>query len=266
MQNRCMERPGQDVTRVLGRASAPLRQWERLRLRTRPPAIGEILIVLTLMVVYDRLRTLAAVDPTAAVGHGLAILHDETLLHLRFEDGLNAWLAGQAFLRDLAADYYQFVHETVALSVLAICYVRRPSVYRSARNALVLTNVIGLVVFALYPVAPPRLLPGSQFVDVVAAAGFGASHGAITADQYGAMPSLHLAWATWAALTVWAMTRRRSLRVLVVAHVVLTGLIVIATGNHYVFDVAVGTMLGAATAAVTGLLPRRNTAALPELA
>lgn len=266
MQNRCMERPGQEGATLLGPGPAPLRHRGRLRLRTRPPVIGEVLIVLTLMVVYDRCRSLAAVDATAAVDHGRAILFDETLLHLRFEDGLNAWLAGQAFLRDLAADYYQFVHETVALSVLAICYVRRPSVYRRARNALVLTNVIGLLVFALYPVAPPRLLPGSQFVDVVAAAGFGASHGAITADQYGAMPSLHLAWATWAALTVWAMTRRRWLRVLVVAHVVLTGLIVIATGNHYVFDVAVGTMLGAATAVVTGLLMRRNTAPLPELA
>ena len=45
-------------------------------------------------------------------------------------------------LRDLAADYYQFMHEAIALSILAICYLRRPSVYRSARNALVLTNVV----------------------------------------------------------------------------------------------------------------------------
>lgn len=262
-----MKRLGQERARFLGRGPASLlRQWRQLRLRTRPPVIGELLLVLALVVVYDRLRSLAAVDATAAVDHGLAVLHDETLLHLRFEDSLNAWLAGHEFLRDLAADYYQFVHETVALVVLAICYIRRPSVYRPARNALVLTNVVGLVVFALYPVAPPRLLTGSQFVDIVAAAGFGANHGAMTADQYGAMPSLHLAWATWAAITVCAMSRRRWLRMLAVTHVVLTGLIVIATGNHYVLDVAVGAMLGGATAGVTGLLARHDPAPVPELA
>jgi membrane-associated phospholipid phosphatase len=231
-------------------------------MRARPPLIGEILIVAALMVVYDRLRSLAAVDVPVAVDHGWAILQHEMSLHLRIEDSLNAWLAGQAFLRNALADYYQFMHETIALGVLAICYIRRPSVYRSARSALVLTNVVGLVTYALYPVAPPRLLPGSGFVDLVAQAGYGASHGAITADQYGAMPSLHLAWATWAALTVFAMTRRWWLRALLWAHVALTGFIVIATGNHYVLDVAVGMSLGVLSALATSLLRRRPTTAL----
>jgi membrane-associated phospholipid phosphatase len=236
---------------------ASVRRFRQLRLRKRPLLIGELLIVAALMVVYDRLRSWAPVDVTVAVDHGLAILRLEMSLHLRVEDGLNTWLAGQPVLRYLAADYYQFMHETVALSVLAICYLRRPAVYRSARNALVLTNVVGLVLYALYPVAPPRLLPDAGFVDLVARAGFGASHGAITADQYGAMPSLHLAWATWATLTVFAMTRRWWLRALLCAHVAMTAFIVVATGNHYVFDVVVGMTLGVTSALVTGLLVRR---------
>ncbi|GAB7004883.1 hypothetical protein JCM18899A_23560 [Nocardioides sp. AN3] len=254
------------VSAFLSEHVAPRRRWRLLRQRTRPLLIGELLIIVALVVVYDRLRSLAEVRVPFAVEHGWAILHDEMSLHLRIEDGLNTWLAGQALLRELCADYYQFMHETVALSVLAICYVKRPKVYRPARNAIVLTNVIGLVVYALYPVAPPRLLPGSGFVDLVARAGYGASHGAITADQYGAMPSLHLAWATWAALTVFAMTRRRWLHALMVVHVGLTGFIVIATGNHYVFDVLVGMALGIASALATGLLMRRTAEPLAELA
>ncbi|GAA1963341.1 hypothetical protein GCM10009798_24170 [Nocardioides panacihumi] len=233
-------------------------QWSRGR--RRPPLIGELLIVAALVVIYDRLRSLAPVDVSLAVAHGQEILRLETTLHLRVEEGVNTWLAGQPVLRDLAADYYQFMHETIALSILAICYLRRPAVYRPARNALVLTNVVGLVIYAFYPVAPPRLLPDSGFVDLVAQAGFGSNHGAITADQYGAVPSLHLAWATWAALTVVAMTRRWWLRTLMGVHVALTATIVVATGNHYVFDVAVGTTLGAAAALAVGLVARRTAA------
>ncbi len=131
------------VSAFLSEHVAPRRRWRLLRQRTRPLLIGELLIIVALVVVYDRLRSLAEVRVPFAVEHGWAILHDEMSLHLRIEDGLNTWLAGQALLRELCADYYQFMHETVALSVLAICYVKRPKVYRPARNAIVLTNVIG---------------------------------------------------------------------------------------------------------------------------
>ena len=87
-------------------------------------------------------------------------------------------------------------------------------------------------------VAPPRLLPGAGFVDSVAAAGFGSSHGVSHADLYGALPSLHLAWATWVAVTGLTLTRRRLPRLLLAAYPILTAIVVIGTANHYVLDVA----------------------------
>ena len=62
---------------------------------------------------------------------------------------------------------------------------------------LVWINGLGMAVFLVLPVMPPRLLPGTSYLDQVAAAGFGSDHGGpVTADQYAAMPSLHIAWAT----------------------------------------------------------------------
>lgn len=214
------------------------------------------MVIAALLVVYDRVRSLAEVHSSVADSHGWAILDAESALHLRIEDGLNSWLTGQGFIRALAVDYYQYLHLTVALAVLVVCYVRCPAAYRPVRNALVLTNVVALVVFALYPAAPPRLLPGAGFVDSVADAGFGSSHGPIPADQYGALPSLHLAWATWVAITGFTITRRRLPRVLFVVHPILTALVVVATANHYVLDVASGALLGIAAAWASGLLPR----------
>src|ERR1019366_347844 len=77
----------------------------------------------------------------------------------------------------------------------------RPDIYRRLRNDLVLANLIGFVVFWAYPVAPPRMMAG--FVDVVVkAGGLGAWHGASIkhADQFAAMPSMHLGYAVWCSL------------------------------------------------------------------
>ena len=231
-----------------------VRAWVRVVARARPPLPGELVLVAALLVLYDRLRSVAGVRPSVAVAHGWDILDVEGAVHLRLEGALNAWLTGQGVLRTLAVDYYQFLHLGVAMAVLAVCYLRRPDVYRPARNALVLTNVVGLAAFAAYPAAPPRLLPHAGFVDSVAAAGFGVGHGPILADQYGAMPSLHLAWATWVAVTGFALARRWLLRSLFLAHPVLTAIAVVSTGNHYLLDVAGGIVLGLVAAWASGLL------------
>jgi LmbE family N-acetylglucosaminyl deacetylase/membrane-associated phospholipid phosphatase len=226
----------------------------RTLVRTRPRLLGEVAVVVGLLVVYDRVRSMVSVHPSVAVSHGRAILHAESALNVEVEHAVNAWLTEHAALATLAVGYYQFLHLAAALTILAVCYRYRPVVYRPARNALVLTNVVGLAVFALYPTAPPRLLPGAGFVDTVADVGFGTDHGPIPADQYGALPSLHLAWATWVAVAGFAMTRRRLLRAGLVAHPLLTGLAVVATANHYVLDVASGMLLGVVAAWTTGLL------------
>src|SRR4051812_46712147 len=169
----------------------------RRPVRRRPRLVGELAVVLVLLVVYDHLRARAAVRTSIALSHGRAVLDAERALHLDIEHAVNGWLSSHDPVRLLAVGYYQYLHIGIALTVLAGCYIWRPAGYRRARNALVLTNVVGLAVFALYPTAPPRLLPGAGFVDSVAQTGF-ASHGPVAADQYGALPSLHLAWATWA--------------------------------------------------------------------
>ena len=133
--------------------------------------------------------------------------------------------------------------------------------YRRARNALLGINLVGLVTFLLYPVAPPRLLPGGGFVDIVATSGtWGAWEAGGTlgahANEFGSLPSLHAAWALWVALTVTSMTTNRWLRSLGWAHLAMTFVVVVVTGNHYVADVLAGV---ATTAAVWVVVPRLAT-------
>jgi PAP2 superfamily len=220
----------------------------------RPRLIGEVVIVLILVRGYDYVRSFAATRRGLAQHAGDWLVGVERHLHILVEPTFNHWLNDHTFVQTAAAYWYQFAHLTVTLIVVAWCYWRHPEVYRRARNALVLTNVVGLVVFVVLPVMPPRLLPGGGFFDSVADAGLGSSPGGpVAADQYAAMPSLHLAWATWTAIVGVVLVRERW-RWLWVAYPVLTTLVVVATGNHYLLDAVAGTFVALAAASVSGLL------------
>lgn len=228
---------------------------ERRIRRRRPLLVGELVVVLCLLRVYDLARAHAEVRRTAAIAHGETILRLEGWLHLDIERAVNIWTTRHQELSLLASHLYQFLHIPVTLSVLAWCWLLRPELYRRARNALVLVNITGLAVFLLLPVAPPRLLPDSGFVDAVAAAGFGTTHsaGPVDADQYGAMPSLHMAWAVWSAVVAYWLVRRQLLKVVWVVYPLLITVIVVMTANHYLLDLVAGAGVAAAALATSGL-------------
>jgi hypothetical protein len=230
----------------------PLLLVRAIGARRRPHVLGELLVVLCLLRVYDLARGHGAVRQVQALSHGETIMRIERALHIDVEHGLNLWVTSHRLLSLVASDLYQFAHVTVTLSVLAWCWWRRPDLYRAGRNALVGINLVGLAVFFLLPVAPPRLLPGYGFVDAVAAAGFGTTHGGpVPADQYGALPSLHLAWAVWATVMVMRMLPVSRWRRLVWLYPAAVTAIVVVTGNHYLLDAVAGTAVALSALAAT---------------
>jgi hypothetical protein len=211
---------------------------------TRTRLWVEALVIAWLCWVYDAINNLAPLRVHAALAHGWGVLHLERSLGLDPELTLNHWLTHHHTLGLLLSDYYDNAHFIVTLGLLGWLWYRRADIYRPLRNTLVAINVLGLAVFWLYPTAPPRLLPGSGFNDVVAATGaFGGWHTgslATVANQFAALPSLHMAWAVWCSLVVWSMSKRLSVRCLAVLYPCITCLAVLATGNHYLFDVLAG--------------------------
>lgn len=236
--------------------------------RRRPALLGELLVVLCLLKVYDLARAAADVRRTAALGHGRAILHVEGLLRIGVEQAANVWTGDHRSLALAASNVYQYAHLPVTLGVLTLVWLRRPDLYRAARNALVAINVCGLTVFLLFPVAPPRLLPGGGFVDVVSDAGLGTSHsGPIHADQYGAMPSLHVAWAVWSTIVVLRLLAGRTGRQLCWLYPLVVTAVVIVTANHYLLDAAAGALVALAALdrpALVSLLRRGWPAAMTQ--
>ena len=238
----------------LGDAAVGRAAVARAAAAKRSPLWVEALVIGWLCWVYDAISNLAPLRLHAALAHGTAALRLERALHLDPELTLNRWLAAHHTLGLIASDYYDNAHFVVTLGLLGWLWYRRPDIYRPLRNVLVLINVLGFVVFWLYPMAPPRMLVGVGFQDIVATThAFGSWHtGALASDanQLAAMPSLHLAWATWCTLVLWRLSARRAVRVVAVLYPCLTAVVVLATGNHYLTDV----LAGVATTALAVLL------------
>jgi hypothetical protein len=231
--------------------------------RRRPRWYLEALTIVWLTWAYDAISNLPALRQHEAISHGWAVLHIERFLHIDPELAMNHWLYHHPLLGLLAGDYYDNAHFVVTFGVIGWLYWRHPDAYRPLRTTLVLVNVIGFAVFWLWPMAPFRLLPHAGAYDIVALThafgGWQSGTLAKVANQYAAMPSLHLAWAVWSALSVWYVVRRRHPRSAWAAWVypVLTLLDVLATANHFVIDCAAGVATVAVSAAAGFAVERR---------
>ncbi len=242
----------------LTRAARTTVRWVRDK-TTRPPDVrpyllGELLVVLCLLRVYDLIRGQANVRKDDALRYGAQIVRIEHTLHIGVERTINHWTVRHEVVNYITSYWYQYAHITVTLIVLLWCWRWHPSLYRRFRNTLVLINVVGLTVFLLLPVAPPRLLPGAGFVDADRLVGFGSDNvGPVTADAYGAFPSLHIAWAVWTAVLAYTILRQHRFSWLILGYPFITLFVIVATGNHYVLDAVAGAVLALAALKVVAM-------------
>lgn len=177
-----------------------------------------------------------------------------------------AFLEHELLLRAAGA-FYGSAHFLVTLAALVHLGVRRPRQFDLWALVLGLASMLGVLVFALYPVAPPRLMPpGTGTVDTLATVGglWSYDHGFLEriTDPFAALPSLHMVWAVWVALVLWG-ARRRWVRIGGAAYPFVTAAAVLLTGNHWYEDIVAGVLLVVAVAVVVHLVARRLTPARP---
>jgi hypothetical protein len=206
----------------------------------RPRAKNELLLGLVLFMVYSLVTMLPEQGRTqTARDHGEMLFRLERALHIDIEPALNGWLANQPVLRVFANYEYAITYIASALALLTWLFIRHPERYRTARNAFVMLNLAGLACFALFPVMPPRLMPDLGFVDTVTEGRTWGSWGSPMvqhADQFAAVPSLHMAWTMWVGVELARVKAKRWVQWLNVAHILLTLYVILATANHFLVD------------------------------
>ncbi|MEV6945906.1 bifunctional glycosyltransferase 87/phosphatase PAP2 family protein [Streptomyces sp. NPDC051172] len=236
------------------------------RVLTRPNLLLELLLMRVTYAAYQQVRVGVTGDRATAERHGHQIHRIEQWLSVDFEHWVNHAVVKVGWLRGFLDYYYLSFHFAVPLTVLAVLYVRRPAGYRWARSALGLATVFGLMGFWLYPLAPPRLMPGLGFIDTVhGVQDFSKpNYGMLTeyTNQYAAMPSLHFGWALWCGIVIvvlapWWMKPAGLLYPLFMLFSI------IATGNHWFLDAVGGAAVVGAGFGLQSLLwgPRAATRA-----
>ena len=118
-------------------------------------------------VTYEIVRSAVAGDREDAVANARALIGAERRLGLFFEPGLQRTvLDGPRLVLHLADWTYWLAQFVVVLVAFIWVYVRRIA-YPRFRNAFILANTVGLIVYVTVPLAPPRLFPDENLVDTL---------------------------------------------------------------------------------------------------
>jgi hypothetical protein len=172
------------------------------------------------------------------------VLHLEGALGLDLERSLQSAALHAVWLVRMLNYYYVFMYLPFIAATAVLLFLRDRAWYTCARRAFLLSGAIGLLVFAIFPVAPPRLLPDAGFVDTVDRyyheAGYAANP---LANQFAAIPPFHFGWCLLASWCLWRIVRRTWLRAAIALVPALMLLSIVVTGNHLWMDAAVGTLV-----------------------
>jgi hypothetical protein len=202
----------------------------------------EVGIILGLYALWQIAGGVSLGHTDEAVRRGQWVWDHERAWHLPNEVALQRPIIGHSLFVQACNIYYATMHFGMLLAVLLWLYIRHRDAYRRTRTLIVLTTTACLLV-GLVPVAPPRLIHVGM-VDTAAAYGQSvyAVTGRLGADQYSAMPSVHVAWAFLVAVAVIGATRSQW-RWLILLHTAATLYVVVVTANHFWLDGVVAVAL-----------------------
>jgi PAP2 superfamily len=223
-------------------------------------AFRQFLILLACYAVYDVARIAVRGREAVAQANAQSIINAEKALHVYVEPFIQAkasYVHGLVVFMDW---FYANVHISATILVLVWIYLYRHEAFGFFRNVFLIMNALAMVVFAVLPVAPPRLVPTSGVVDTLflySSNNYRSGVMSFVTNQNAAFPSLHIGYAVFLALVVFLLTTNRLARVLAAVYPVIVLAAIIITGNHYLIDAVAGVVVLAVAFAVSyGVAPQ----------
>jgi len=198
-------------------------------------------------VIYSAARYVTVGDLPSAKAHAQWIVGLEGHLGVGVEGSVQHAFTG-SWLMWVLNHLYLAAQLIVLPGSLIFLYHRSAELYERLRNTILATWLLSVPVYALFPVAPPRLA-GTGLMDTISdSTGFGLKGGLTTSfyNQLAAVPSLHVGFAVAIGIALSAALRNPVLKGVALLWGPVVGLAVVATGNHFVFDMAAGLVAAAA--------------------
>lgn len=217
--------------------------------RARPWTFEVTLFALALLI-YQGSRALVVGQPSTAFENAAGIIDWEKSQGLFIETGIQQWILNHIELAEVLNYFYLYAHYTVTPLFFVLLYRRRARIYPYVRNAFLAANGIALIVYTLYPVAPPRLAGAREgFVDTLHNISDIDLHGGMFSgwfNPHAAVPSMHFGYALMIGMVGVVLLRSWPLRLLAVAYPAVVFVTITGTANHYVLDSVAGGLVVAA--------------------
>jgi membrane-associated phospholipid phosphatase len=206
-------------------------------------AVREIGLVAAGLLIYFLIRGNVTERAADATRNAAAIIDVQKALGIFWEPQMQAWILNSAFQIRFWNWVYFWAHAPAIVIVGLWLLWRHWNTYVLIRNAFLVSAVLGLICYYLFPVAPPRLMPGYGFVDTMllySTTSYQAQSLKPFVNPYAAMPSLHFGWAFLLGVGVyWVLRDVRGLAIGVLLTLSM-GFAIVLTANHYILDAVAG--------------------------
>ena len=234
---------------------------KRVELRATFPHIRELAIIAGAYWVYMYTRALIFNDFGAtAFANAGTIIALEKSLGIFWEPEWQSWAISSAHALVVFFNWaYIVTFWPILLTTGIILYVVNRGRYRYYRNIVLLSFVLAMVGFAVFPAAPPRMI-ADHFVDTIKAFGpgfYASREFANFYNPYAAMPSLHFSWTILFGV-LFLRSSNNWLKVFGIVYPTMTLLAITITANHYIMDALAGAFLMIAAFLLMELVFRRR--------
>jgi membrane-associated phospholipid phosphatase len=217
--------------------------------------LREPLLILLAYIPYFLARGHAVQNTGKAFDHAADMIRIEQSLGIFKELSLQS----AAFSFDILIHAFNLIYFYGHWPVIIVCggylFIKNPRVYVITRNAFLISGAVALVLYTIFPVAPPRLIPG--FADTLSMTVPISYDKSRLVNPYAALPSLHVGWDLLIALGLFIGTRGWTVRTLAVVLPPTMLLATVITGNHFFVDGIVGALLALCAFAISSWLQPR---------
>ncbi len=205
--------------------------------------VHEVAVVVIAFLIYFAVRGAVVDRAGEAIVRGFNLIELEQRWHLYYELEMQSWILGHYWLIKTMNWIYFWGHMPVVILVAAWLYTSHRTAYFVSRNAFLASGAIGVIIYWLFPVAPPRLIPFAGFIDTMAAfdrVGYNAQEAKAFVNPFAAVPSLHFGWSLLLAVVIAWVARRPWAYAVAVVWPIAMFFAVVMTGNHFILDAVAG--------------------------
>ena len=238
-------------------AGAMVRAW----LSNPHSGAREIAGLAALYGVYEVIRGAGGENVQAALRNTADIVAVEQKLGIYVERSVQGAFEVIPFAPSLLGLAYMLLHFVGTAVALVWVHRRPPDRFPLVRTTFVVATALALVGYVFFPAAPPRLAELGFSDTVSASTGLDLSSDLLGAlyTPFAAVPSLHFGYALIVGGVLASIGGRRWVRAIGVAYPLAMLLIIVATGNHFIVDAALGGLV-----VVVGWLAARAIVTSPE--